>query len=307
MEAKRKAKSGVYVAKRKAQEEKFSQLESSDGKKFIFKLAKRMKHENQDIVGDKCVKNDEGCLTYNDSVKFKAWKSHSERLINVEFMWNSDFLPDLNPKLGLPLYTTEEMISKAIAKMKTDKAAGPSGIVTEMIRSAGKEIIKSITNLANKTIKEGCIPSDRNLSDIVSLYKGKGDAFSRDNYRGLKLLDQVMKIIERVLDSVIRSQVDTDSMQYGFMPGRGTTDAIFILCQLQEKHLGKHKPLYFAFVDLEKAFDCVPRKVLWWAMKNVGVEEWVIRAVKAVYENAKSCICVNGQFHDEFNIKVVVH
>ena len=100
METKRKAKSGVYVAKRKAQEEKFSQLESSDGKNFIFKLAKRMKHENEDIVGDKCVKNDEGCLTYNDSAKLKAWKSHYERQVNVEFEWNGDSLPDLESKIG---------------------------------------------------------------------------------------------------------------------------------------------------------------------------------------------------------------
>ena len=49
-------------------------------------------------------------------------------------MQNSDSLPDLNPKIGSPLYKTEEMISKAIAKMKTGKAAGPSGIVMEMIR-----------------------------------------------------------------------------------------------------------------------------------------------------------------------------
>ena len=121
---------------------------------FIFKLAKRMKRENQDIVGDKFVKNDKRCLTYNDSAKLIAWKSHYERLLNVKFMWNSDSLPDLNPKIGPPLYITEDMISKAIAKMKTGKAAEPSGIVIEMIRSAGKEIIKSIANLANKIIKE---------------------------------------------------------------------------------------------------------------------------------------------------------
>ena len=42
-------------------------------------------------------------------------------------------------------------------------------------------------------------------------------------------------------------------MQNGFMPGRGTKDAIFTLPQMKEKHLVKHKPLYFAFVDLEKA------------------------------------------------------
>ena len=65
-------------------------------------------------------------------------------------------------------------------------------------------------------------------------------------------------------------------MQFGFMPGRGTTDAIFILRQLQEKHLAKNKKLYFAFVDLEKAFDRVPRKVIWWAMQKLGIEEWIV-------------------------------
>ena len=76
--AKSKAKSGVYVVK-----EKFIQLESSDGKNFIFKLAKRMQRETQDIVGKKCMKNDKRCITYNDSAKVKARKSHYERLLNV--------------------------------------------------------------------------------------------------------------------------------------------------------------------------------------------------------------------------------
>ena len=71
-----------------------------------------------------------------------------------------------------------------------------------------------------------------------------------------------MKFLERVLDSFIREMVDIDAMQFGFVPGRGTTDAIFIIRQLQEKYIAVNKPLYFAFVDLEKAFDRVPRKVL---------------------------------------------
>ena len=85
-------------------------------------------------------------------------------------MWNSDSFPVLNPKIGLSLYMTEEMISKAIAKMKTGKAAGPSGIAIEMIRSVSKEIITSITNLSHRIIKQGRIPSDWNLLYIISLY-----------------------------------------------------------------------------------------------------------------------------------------
>ena len=66
-----------------------------------------------------------------------------------------------------------------------------------------------------------------------------------------------MKLLERVLDSFVREMVDIGSMQFGFVPGRGTTDAIFIIRQLQEKYMAANKPLYFAFVDLEKAFDRV--------------------------------------------------
>ena len=79
----------------------------------------------------------------------------------------------------------------------------------------------------------------------------------------MKLIDQVLKVLERILETIVRTQVSIDSMQFGFMPGRGTVDAIFILRQLHEKHLTKRKSLFFAFVDLEKAFDRVPRSVLW--------------------------------------------
>ena len=63
------------------------------------------------------------------------------------------------------------------------------------------------------------------LSYIISCYKGKGDVLLGGNYRGLKLLHQVMKVMEHILATIIRTQVD----MVGFMPGRETTDTIFIL------------------------------------------------------------------------------
>jgi hypothetical protein len=58
------------------------------------------------------------------------------------------------------------------------------------------------------------------------------------------------------MERYIRETVNINEMQIGFMPGRGTTDAIFITKQVQ-KFLAKKKVLYFAFVNLEKAFDRV--------------------------------------------------
>ena len=77
-----------------------------------------------------------------------------------------------------------------------------------------------------------------------------------------KLTEQVMKVLERIVDGLIRQVVSINDSQFGFVLGRGTIDAIFVVRQLQEKYLAASKRLYMAFVDLEKAFDRVPRKVI---------------------------------------------
>ena len=116
-----------------------------------------------------------------------------------------------------------------------------------------------------------------------------------------------MKILERIVDGLIRQVVSIDDSQFGFVPGRGTTDAIFVVRQLQEKYLAVNKMLYMAFVDLEKAFDRVPRKVIWWALRKLGIEEWIVRLVQGMYANARSRVRVGEGFSKEFEVKVGVH
>ena len=64
------------------------------------------------------------------------------------------------------------------------------------------------------------------------------------------------------------------SLQFGFMPGKITTDGIFIMRQVQEKHQARRR--YYDFVDLEKTFDRVQREVVRWALRKLGVDEWLI-------------------------------
>ena len=166
-------------------------LRSEDQRNEVFKIAKQMKKTNQDVVGEKCICNDEGNLASTVEEKKLAWKSHYEKLLNTEFVWDRDSLSEVHPVEGPAMQTKKEWIEEAIRKMK----------------------------------------------------KGKGDALERGNCRGLKLVDQVMKVIERVIVKLPRERIDIDEMQFGFVPGRGTTDAIFLLRQLQEKYLGKRKNL----------------------------------------------------------------
>ena len=75
----------------------------------------------------------------------------------------------------------------------------------------------------------------------------------------------------------------------------------------KKNFLDKNKNLYFAIIDLEKAFDWVLRKVLWWATCVEGLSEWIVVIVQAMYNGAKSKVRVNGLYSNEFEVKVGVH
>jgi hypothetical protein len=115
-------------------------------------------------------------------------------------------------------------------------------------------------------------------------------------------------VLERVVEGLIRKRVVIDEIQFGFMPGCGTTDAIFILCQIQEKHLAANKPLFIAFIYLEKAFDRVPRDVIWWALRKLRSDEWLVQVVQLIYSSGvRSRVRVGGGYSDEFGVGVGVH
>jgi len=77
-------------------------------------------------------------------------------------------------------------------------------------------------------VKDGCIPEDWKSGVVLPIYKGKGDPLDCGSYRGIKLLEQAMKVVERVFEHRIRQQIDIDDIQFGFIKGKGTTDAILL-------------------------------------------------------------------------------
>ena len=96
-------------------------------------------------------------------------------------------------------------------------------------------------------------------------------------------------------------------MQFGFMPGNGTSDAIFIVRQVQEKHQARKKKLYHNFLDLEKLFDSVPSEVVRWALRKLGVDEWLIRTVMTLYPEAFTVVKADSVLSESFDVKVGLH
>ena len=116
-----------------------------------------------------------------------------------------------------------------------------------------------------------------------------------------------MKIIEGILEKRLRKYIKIDQMQFGYMPGRGTVDAIFILRQVHDKTLEGNRSQYWAFIDLEKAFDRVPRELLYWSLRKKEVPEGCISMVKATYEDATTVVKCKDGLSESFEVKLGVN
>ena len=107
------------------------------------------------------------------------------------------------------------------------------------------------------------MPDEWRSSVLVLLYKGKEDIKKCENYREIKLISHTMRLWERIIEARIRKEVTIAEQQFGFMPGRSTTDAIFCLKMLLEKWTERQKAVHCAFIELEKAYDRLPKEELW--------------------------------------------
>lgn len=88
------------------------------------------------------------------------------------------------------------------------------------------------------------MPDERRDSVIVLIYKEKEDIHHCGNYRGIKLMSHTMNVWGRIIEGRLRGETTIGEEQFVFMTGGGTTDAIFALRQMMEKHEERQRGLH---------------------------------------------------------------
>ena len=134
------ARKAVVKAQQKERERFGERLDTKEGQRFVYRIAKQMAGERKDIVDIKCLKNESGeVLIEGDAVK-ERWREYMERLLNIENDW--DGVLEGYKVEGPYELINEKEVEEAIKVMKAEKAGGPSEVVGEMLKAAGKKGIK---------------------------------------------------------------------------------------------------------------------------------------------------------------------
>ncbi|KAK3506027.1 hypothetical protein QTP70_018645 [Hemibagrus guttatus] len=305
-ELQRRVKREVSKAKQKAYDELYTRLDTREGEKDLYRLARQRDRDGKDVQQVRVIKDRDGrVLTSEESVQ-RRWKEYFEELMNEENE-REKRVEGVNSVEQKVDKIRKDEVRKALKRMKSGKAVGPDDIPVEVWKCLGEAAVEFLASLFNRVLESERMPEEWRRSVLVPIFKNKGDVQSCSNYRGIKLMSHTMKVWERVVEARLRKVVEICEQQYGFMPRKSTTDAIFALRILMEKYRDGQKELHCVFVDLEKAYDRVPREELWYCMRKSGVAEKYVRVVQDMYERSRTVVrCAVGQT-EEFNVEVGLH
>ncbi len=185
--------------------------------------------------------------------------------------------------LNVPI--TVELVVEGIKSLHGGKAT--VGVLKlDALSAAAGSLAPCLAAVFSACQKVGALPRSWALCGITPIHKG-GDTSDPGNYRGIAVGSLLAKLYASMLNERLTKWTERHSLrargQAGFRKDHRTTDQVFVLRTLIEQSRAKKQPLYSCYVDFKKAYDTIPRDLLWVKLQRIGVHGDFLRGIQALY------------------------
>ena len=199
-------------------------------------------------------------------------------------------------------------LKEAVRAQAAGKAPDEHGVVAEMVRAACEHdgFVTILHRLVVLTWERRDIPEEFKWACLVPIYKGKSDAKECTNYRGITLLHFFRKIVARIASKPVVKRIEgkLGDEQAGGRRGRGCADHLVSVRALQEDAASARRALCVAFLDLRKAFDSIPRELLFMLLKKEMPDLAVnVSILEALHVGTKCRVKLGRESSDLFDTK----
>ena len=305
-------------AKRKYMKEKMLEIENFskyNPKEFWDSIKKLGPKRKQDIPMS--VYDTQGNVVSEHNFVMNTWAKDYESLYNFTLQQgqfddnfyefcnenvpeNADYLHQLDES-----FTVEE-VKKVINNSKKNKSVGLDNLPYEVFK--GNSSFNILALLFNKIYEYNLVPSLWHMSVVKPIPKNSlTDPFIPLQYRGISLLSTVYKLFTSILNNRIQSTAEEHNLfndsQNGFRKKRSCEDHLFSLTSIIRNRKRDKLDTFVTFVDFEKAFDRVDRKLLFHKLQSLGFGGKILSILKSLYSNCNVCVNVNGFLSPSFTSK----
>ena len=184
------------------------------------------------------------------------------------------------------------------------KGSATLGLLSvEALRAAAQQLAPCVAALLNGCTTVGSLPKAWAITAITPVLKG-GDASDPGNYRGIAVGTVLAKLYASLIHSRLSQWAESNGLraagQAGFREDHRCSDHLLTLRTIIEQQRVEKRPLYVCFVDFRKAYDSVPRELLWSKLERLGVHGWCLDSIKALYGSVPMAVKTSEGLTDTF-------
>ena len=247
--------------------------------------------------------NNEREPDYVSCISKESWVDHFRKIRTTDI--NPTYPPDDTSEGPLDFEISEEELDDSSYVLKNGKKCGIDLISYEILKCIREYNPQLLLKVLNFVLQKNATAYEWFVSIIAPIHK-KGPKMDPDNYRGISLISCLYKLLTAILNKRIAAYCLENEIlskaQLGFVMGNRCSDGHFILHNLVKDYCHANgRWLYSCFVDFSKAFDCIPRDILFERLKSKGITGKVFNLIKKIYVNEKCRIKMGNKLSDTFD------
>lgn len=307
-------------------------VETSDFRAF-WRWLKRIIGGSTQTATSTPIRNEQGELVVDPRGILDVWATHYQKLFadttgfsKDEGHWANMELTEQPTLEGLNGPISWKELREVLKSLKSGKAAGSSGIPPEwfklgLLSSDGKkagddlpkassEFAMALLSLVRRMFDLGYVPLALRGALVVSIPKKGDDLTSVDNYRGISLIEILLKVVTSIVTRRVSRAVEGAGLlveeQAGFRNGEECVGHICALEEILKRRKLSEKKTFIAFVDFRKAYDMVPHEAMLRKLQAIGVTGKCLEFIRAQYLDASLKVSVPAGLSSDVAIEVGV-
>ena len=191
----------------------------------------------------------------------------------------------------------QEQLEKEILVLNIKKAAGYDHISPKILKEAVNTVKAPLSNIFNTSLENCVFPSELKYFNVTPMFK-KDDNTNKGNYRPIRILPVISKILERLMFQQMSSFVDNVISPYlcGFRKGYSTQHALLLLMHKINKSLDLKQKVGLLMMDLSKTFDCISHDLIIAKLYAYGFDKGSLKFIYSYLKGRCQRVKINTNY-----------